>query len=96
MEFDVAMQGTWNTTHEQIVAIFLKAGYPTMPRIIYWNLRGSRSTPVAQDTKGGVLLSGFSAQLLKTFLSGDFSAFTPIAQLRAVLDKPAYAALRVA
>jgi hypothetical protein len=94
MEFDDATDGTWDTIHEKIVTLFQEVGYPTVPRIIYWNLRASRSTPVAKDTKGVVLLSGFSPHLLNCFLEGDLREFTPMAQLRAVLDKPAYALLR--
>jgi hypothetical protein len=95
MEFDQAIDGDWKLTHKQIVDIFSDAGFDDIPRIIFWNLRESRSVPVSKDTKGVSLLSGFSAQLLTSFLSGDLSEFTPIAQLRAVLDKPAYANLRI-
>ena len=95
MMFDNAVGESWETTHETIVKLFRNAGYPTAPRIIYWNLRASHLSPVAQDTKGVVLMSGFSTQLLNNFLDGNLDDFTPIAQLRAVLEKKAYADLRI-
>jgi hypothetical protein len=105
MQFDEAIGGwdddgdddgneRWETTYEKILAIFEEAAYP-MPKMVFWNLRATHSVPVAQDTKGVVLLSGFSAGLLKSFLAGDLEEFTPNAQLRAVLDHKAYSSLRV-
>jgi hypothetical protein len=97
MQFNMAIHGSsWDTTHAQIVQIFRGAGYTEMPKLIFWNLRSTGSLPVKQNTNGVVLLSGFSSALLKSFLAGDLAAFTPAAQLRSILDMPAYASLRVA
>jgi hypothetical protein len=49
----------------------------------------------SKNSNGVVLLSGYSAGLLKVFLKGELSAFTPSAQLSAVLDLPIYAGLKV-
>ena len=50
---------------------FKFAGYPEIPTIVFWNLRDSRSTPVANtNTKGVSLLSGYSAGLMRKFLNG--------------------------
>jgi hypothetical protein len=97
MQFNMAIHGSsWDTTHAQIVQIFRGAGYTEMPKLIFWNLRSTGSLPVQQDARGVILLSGFSAQLLKSFLAGDLAAFTPAAQLRSILDMPAYGRLLVA
>jgi hypothetical protein len=64
--------------------------------IVFWNLASSSPIPVAsKNSRGVVLLSGFSAGLLSTFLSGKLENFTPIAQLTAILTMPAYAELKV-
>ena len=87
----------WETAHESITAKFTDAGYPSAPRIVYWNLRASRSIPVQDKlTPGVVLLAGFSAGLLKSFLEGKLDEFTPIAQMKSLLDQPIYAKLKVA
>ena len=97
MEFDDSYDGPpWQTTHESLEKMFQDAGYPTMIPIVYWNLRSSTSVPVkSKNSNGVVLLSGYSAGLLKVFLKGELSAFTPSAQLSAVLDLPIYAGLKV-
>ena len=97
MEFDDSYDGPpWQTTHESLEKMFQDAGYPTMIPIVYWNLRSSTSVPVkSKNSNGVVLLSGYSTGLLKFFLKGELSAFTPSAQLAAVLDLPIYAGLKV-
>lgn len=76
--------------------MFKKAGFPEAVPICFWNLRSSGSVPVkSKDSRGVTLLSGFSAGLLKSFLSGNLEEFTPSAQLAAIVDLPAYANLRV-
>ena len=74
MEFDKARGGTydsWEIMHDVIAQKFRNANYPVMPTIVYWNLRLSESIPVHVTSKPGVvLLSGFSAGLLRKFLSG--------------------------
>jgi hypothetical protein len=99
MEFDQAdnAQEPWETTHKAITAKFNDAGYTRAPLIVYWNLRASQSTPVQiQATPGVLLLAGFSAGLLRSFLAGKLEEFTPAAQLRSVLGLKAYAGLVVA
>jgi hypothetical protein len=77
--------------HEHIEKKFAAAGYPVLPRIVYWNLRASRSQPIReQNRKNVVLLSGFSAGLLRSFLKGKLEEFSPIKQLEQVLSAPLY------
>ncbi|OWM76251.1 hypothetical protein CDL15_Pgr009897 [Punica granatum] len=48
------------------------SGYKdAVPRIVFWNLRDSRLTPVCMDQDGVALVSGFSKNLLKMFLNND-------------------------
>jgi hypothetical protein len=99
MEFDDAYRSEvpWETAHEAITAKFTDAGYPSAPLIVYWNLRASRSTPVQKKLTPGVLmLAGFSAGLLKSFLAGKLDEFTPIAQMNAVLSEKVFEDLAVA
>ena len=99
MEFDNIERRDveWETAHQAITAKFTDAGYPSAPLIVYWNLRASRSTPVQKcATPGVILLAGFSAGLLKSFLAGNLDEFTPIAQMNAVLGDKVFEDLAVA
>ncbi|KAL4558896.1 hypothetical protein LXL04_037101 [Taraxacum kok-saghyz] len=68
MEFDRASRDLWETDYEAIERKFRAHGYETVPEIVFWNLRSSKSTPVTGDRKGVALLSGFSKNLLTLFL----------------------------
>ena len=47
------------------------------PNVVFWNLNGQKTTfPVTQNEEGVCLVSGFSADLLKLFLSG--GAISPL------------------
>lgn len=71
MEFDQtqgAGMGQWTTEHAKIAKAFEKAGYD-LPEIVYWNLQGARGAkPVKADWEGVALMSGFSSNMLKTFM----------------------------
>ena len=102
MEFNQGVQGgsRWSTMHEQIKKKFAAKGYPEIPRVVYWNLRGSPSVPVAdEDAEGVALLSGFSAGLLRSFLRGSLdakrSAVTPMETMLRALSGRLYESLRV-
>mmetsp|Transcript_10737 Transcript_10737/g.16834 ORF Transcript_10737/g.16834 Transcript_10737/m.16834 type:complete len:247 (+) Transcript_10737:2-742(+) len=100
MEFDQARGRSnipWETAHEALTFKYRDAGFgPAPPLVVFWNLRASRSTPVgSKHEKGVVMLSGFSAGLLKSFLAGNLEEFTPMGQMRAVLDNEQYANLKV-
>jgi hypothetical protein len=98
MEFDQSLQSNvpWETAYEAITAKFVDAGYSSAPNLVFWNLRASTSTPIQdKKTSGVILLSGFSAALLKSFLAGNLDEFTPQAQLNAVLNKEDYSSLVV-
>lgn len=68
MEFDDCGGDKYETDYQMIQRKFAEAGYP-LPGIVFWNLRGGkRSKPVTKDEKNVALVSGFSGQMMKTFL----------------------------
>lgn len=71
MEFDESQErGTreWTTEHEGVAKAFEEAGYD-LPEIVYWNLQGARGAkPVKADWEGVAVMSGFSSNMLKTFM----------------------------
>ncbi len=75
MEFDECGGNEYETDYQLVKRKFENAGYP-LPAIVFWNLRGGkRSKPVTKDEKNVVLVSGFSGQMMKTFLeSGEFES----------------------
>ena len=63
MQFNNAFRG--NSPYEQVQQMYETAGYK-VPSMVFWNLRASDvAFPVAGDTPGTALLSGYSAELLK-------------------------------
>ncbi|GLJ48918.1 hypothetical protein SUGI_1031860 [Cryptomeria japonica] len=69
MEFDEASRNPWETDYMAIKRKYKEAGYGAPPRIVFWNLRNSQSTPVIKDEEGVALVSGYSKNLLKLFLN---------------------------
>ncbi|GKC86987.1 putative gypsy type transposase, partial [Tanacetum coccineum] len=70
MEFDQASSRPWETNYEAIQRKFKSSGYENFPKIMFWNLRDSRTTPVTANQNGVALLSGFSKNLLTLSLEG--------------------------
>ncbi|XP_015902267.3 uncharacterized protein LOC107435223 [Ziziphus jujuba] len=71
MEFDQASANDWETDYEAIKRKFREKGYEeSVPEIVFWNLRDSRSTPVPGKQQGVALVSGFSKNLMNLFLGG--------------------------
>mmetsp|Transcript_159354 Transcript_159354/g.487603 ORF Transcript_159354/g.487603 Transcript_159354/m.487603 type:complete len:330 (-) Transcript_159354:67-1056(-) len=93
MEFDEAYKGCWRTDLQSIRERYAAVGYD-VPRVVFWNLRPSRSHPAAFDEPGVAMLSGFSAGMLKSLLEFEAEAFTPMGQMLAALEP--YSCLRVA
>jgi hypothetical protein len=100
MEFDLARGSVdcpWPTAHQSIKHKFLEAGYEHVPVLIYWNLRDSISLPVGEgDTPGVLLLSGYSAGMVRSFLQGNLDDMTPVKQMEQMLERGIYRKLRVA
>ena len=76
MQFDEANIDSENkcveTVYKTIVKKFKAVGY-TPPKFIFWNLNSAHkeSFPVNCKTEGTAMISGFSEQLLKIFMSYD-------------------------
>ena len=102
MQFDSATQ-QWDTQYARLTKSFARAGkqskwkrpYP-VPRVVFWNLRGdTRDFPVRADTPGVDCVSGFSASLLKLFMSGaPTEQCTPYETMRKAIDDPRYQRVR--
>ena len=73
-------------------------GEAVMPQILFWNLRGNTlGFPCAGDTPGVSLVSGFSGNALKAFLSGDIHSVkieTPWDEMCKVLNSDRYDLVR--
>jgi hypothetical protein len=71
MQFNTANKNNNMTTYQQVKQEYTNAGY-TIPKIVFWNLRGdTKGVPVTVDENGTCMISGYSADLLKLFLEGD-------------------------
>ncbi|KAF2572580.1 hypothetical protein F2Q70_00003337 [Brassica cretica] len=98
MEFDEASSSysryntretsSWETNYLVIVSKYKEKGYG-VPEIVFWNLRDSKSTPVARSDKGVALVSGFSKNLIKMFLDND-GEIDPMTIMDAVISGPEY------
>jgi len=75
----------WESTFEDMKKAYEAAGYK-FPNIICWNLRTScaKTVPVSKNENGFVMLSGFSAELLKCIL--DAEEFSPLAMMKHILE----------
>ena len=83
MEFNAATGGggwrntesSWNPTAQQMIEkMYDVAGY-TMPQIVYWNIQSRNGgVPVAFDTQGTALVSGFSPAIMTSLLGGDIQS----------------------
>ncbi|KAF8018367.1 hypothetical protein BT93_H3298 [Corymbia citriodora subsp. variegata] len=90
MEFDLASSNPWETDYEAITRKFREHGYgAAVPQIVFWNLRDSRSTPVAAKQAGVALVSGFSKNLMKMFVE-DEGDISPVAIMEAAVSGKEY------
>jgi hypothetical protein len=71
MEFDQAVTSNTRTNLDEIKRLYTMSGY-TMPKIVFWNVRGRQgNVPAAFDESGIGLVSGFSPSILKGILGGE-------------------------
>jgi hypothetical protein len=97
MEFVEASANYWDQTdYQAITRKYREKGFGSaVPRIVFWNLRNSRVTPVLAARKGGVtLVSGFSKNLLKLFLDNE-GEISPEEAMEAAIAGPEYQKLVV-
>jgi hypothetical protein len=86
MQFDAATDaGSYKTAHAEVVSMYTAAGY-TVPDIVFWNLRDTKTSfPVRKDTPGVALMSGFSAEMLKLLM--DNAPMTPYSMMLRAVSK---------
>ena len=67
--------GNWNPTAQQMIDnMYAVAGYK-VPQIVYWNIQSRNGgVPVAFDTRGTALVSGFSPAIMTSLLGGDIES----------------------
>ena len=67
--------GKWNPTAQQMIEkMYNNAGYK-VPQIVYWNIQSRNGgVPVAFDTQGTALVSGFSPAIMTSLLGGDIES----------------------
>ncbi|XVF81471.1 hypothetical protein PTKIN_Ptkin15bG0157800 [Pterospermum kingtungense] len=95
MEFDGASASPWETDYQVIVRKYTEKGYgEAIPQIVFWNLRNSMATPVPASQNGVALDSGFSKNLMKTFLNED-GDINPVAVMEAAISGEEYQKLVV-
>jgi hypothetical protein len=80
MQFNEAHPGSWEMVHQKIKRLFERVGREVHgepldpPQIIFWNVRADVvGYPAAADTKGVMMLSGFSPALMKFVMSGEMA-----------------------
>ena len=88
MQFDGRCFNLNKTLFEDIIDEFEAAGYK-MPKLCFWNIndRGQCSVPLQQNDFGLILCSGFSAQIMKMFMSNKLD---PLAVLLEQVNSPRY------
>ena len=75
MEFDPYWFNFKKSLFEMITDEFEAAGYK-MPRICFWNINANGAkVPLQQNDFGLILCSGFSAQIMKMFMSGELDPY---------------------
>ena len=85
MQFDSAV-GSTLTIFQRNRKLFEDAGYK-LPNIVFWNVNGAiTSIPVQTHESGSILISGFSAELLKDLIKNGFDC-DPIGFLLSVISK---------
>ena len=88
MQFDVCIHSD-DSAIEMIRRKYSEAGY-AIPKIVFWNLRGTDNLPVMADEKGTAMVSGFSPAILEAILSDKLEEFTPEAVALKKLLSPRY------
>lgn len=86
MQFNSAMNSNSLTCFQRAKKLFKDEGYE-LPRVVFWNVNGKiESIPVQTHESGSLLVSGFSAELLKDLIEKGFDT-DPIGFLLSVISK---------
>ena len=93
MQFDEAVRDDTDNDNKELESLYItfsnkfKKNDYDVPKMIYWNLNAdnSKSFPVNAKVKNTAIISGFSEQLLKIFMTYD--DFSPEIILDSILEK---------
>ena len=77
------------TGFEDISKMYEKYDYE-MPHIVFWNLRATNTYNNNSKQKNTTMMSGFSPNLFKSFMNGNFIESTPWNTLKDLLDSKRY------
>jgi hypothetical protein len=99
MQFDEA-HGTYGSSSNSgyvhafssVKAMFEREGYQ-VPHIVFWNLRATNAQPCETISEGVSTMSGYSENMFKAFLKGEFANIameTPWDRVKKVLDNEHY------
>tara|TARA_Y100000741_G_C18256463_1_gene559142 strand:- start:1319 stop:3001 length:1683 start_codon:yes stop_codon:yes gene_type:complete len=80
------------TGFESIESMYTTYGYK-MPHIVFWNLRTTNTFNNNSNQKNTTMMSGFSPNLFKQFINGNFIETTPWTSLKDLLDSNRYSQL---
>lgn len=75
-----------------VKAMFEREGYQ-VPHIVFWNLRATKAQPCETISEGVSTMSGYSENMFKAFLEGEFADMameTPWDRVKKVLDDEHY------
>ena len=90
MEFNSCAVNASQSNFDNAKALFTKYGC-VLPRIVFWNVASrNRQQPVTMNEQGVALVSGCSASVFSTVMSGELS---PYALMHEVLGSERYAAI---
>ncbi len=81
-----------STGFESIESMYNTYGYK-MPHIVFWNLRSTNTYNNNSNQKNTTMMSGFSPNLFKQFMNGNFIESTPWNSLKDLLDNDRYSQL---
>lgn len=94
MQFNASYRGgSSDVIMDNIKKLFINAGYPNPPHILFWNLRKTTGFPTLSTENNVTMLSGYSATLLNIFCEKGFkelSKMTPYKMINDLLDNDRY------
>lgn len=85
MEMDVATGNQSLTFFDKMKEKYESKGYK-LPFLVFWNIGYGNSTPVVENTKNTILVSGFSKNVFNTIFNLDFNELNNYTPLNALLE----------
>ncbi|KAL6270566.1 hypothetical protein ACE6H2_027477 [Prunus campanulata] len=76
-DFQKAFKRDWQDNYKEALKNYRRRGYQTLPDVVFWNLKGGMrepeliNCPLKENHKVGLILTGFSDNMLTMFLNGE-------------------------